>query len=204
MEAIQPDVHTTTDLDPQTPGSECREMIGRGISRYKIISKLGEGGTGVVYQALDLHLHRPVALKFLPPRLIHTPEQIGNLEKEALAISALNHPNIATIYGTDEVDEFSFLVLEYLPGGTLKSRVEQSHARKVQIPLEEALPYAIQIAEGLAHAHAQGIIHRDIKSSNILFTAQRTIKIADFSLASYEKQSDTHLSLRVAGTPSNM
>ena len=179
-------------------------MIGRVVSRYKIVTKLGQGGMGVVYQALDLRLNRPVALKFLHPQLTHSFEQIANLEKEALAISALNHPNIATIYGIEEVDDFKFLLLEYLPGGTLKSRIEKSVANGRQLTLEEALTYAIQIADGLAHAHQQGIIHRDVKSSNILFSAQDNIKIADFSLASSGKEAYGNPALGVAGTPSSM
>ncbi len=179
-------------------------MLGRTVSHYKILNKLGEGGMGVVYQALDLRLNRSVALKFLHPSLANSSERVASLEKEALAISALNHPSIATIYGIEEADEYKFIVLEYLPGGTLKSRIAESRASGIQIPLGDALAYAIQIAEGLAHAHEHGIIHRDIKSSNILFTAQGTIKIVDFSLASSHQDSDTTSSLPVAGTPSSM
>src|SRR5579871_3814787 len=107
MEVTKSDSHFTKYPDVAPSGN--REMLGRSISHYKIANKLGEGGMGVVYQALDLRLNRPVALKFLHPRFIHSAAQIASLEKEALAISALNHPNIATIYGIEEADEFKFL-----------------------------------------------------------------------------------------------
>jgi serine/threonine protein kinase/Flp pilus assembly protein TadD len=177
---------------------------GQIVSHYKIQSKLGEGGMGVVYQALDLRLNRPVALKFLHPKLTTSSELVASLEREGMAISALNHPNIATIYGIEEANNCKFIVLEYLPGGTLKARIAELRTRGRWVPLVEAVTYAIQIADGLAHAHEHGIIHRDIKSSNILFTAQDTIKIVDFSLASSSQDCDSTSSLSIAGTPSSM
>ena len=179
-------------------------MLGRIVSHYKVESTLGEGGMGVVYRALDLQLNRPVALKFLHPTLTGSTQQVASLEKEALAISALNHPNIATIYGIEETDGGRFIVLEYLPGGTLKSRIEKSRLPGKWIPLDEALEYGIQIAEGLAHAHAHGIIHRDVKSSNILFTAQGTLKLVDFSLARSDQDPTRTVSSFIVGTPSSM
>ncbi len=179
-------------------------MLGQIVSHYKIVNKLGEGGMGVVYQALDLRLNRPVALKFLHPELTDSFEQLASLEKEALAISALNHPNIATIYGFEELDQHKFIVLEYLPGGTLKSRIKELRTERKTMPLDEALEYALQISEGLAHAHAQGVVHRDIKSSNVLFTAQGTSKIVDFSLASSYDNCDVAWPSSIAGTPANM
>ncbi|MDQ6699310.1 MAG: protein kinase [Acidobacteriota bacterium] len=171
-------------------------MLGRSISHYKIVRKLGEGGMGVVYEALDWRLNRPVAMKFLHPNLVDSRERIARLEQEALTISALNHPNIATIYGMEESEGERFLVLEYLPGGTLKSRLAPGDPG---LPLRQALDYAIQIADGLAHAHEHGIVHRDIKSSNILFTAAGHAKIVDFSLARQSDQSNVQPD--ASGTP---
>ena len=179
-------------------------MLGQSISHYQIVRKLGEGGMGVVYEALDLKLNRPVALKFLNQILVNSREQVVRLQQEALAISALNHPNIATIYDIEEVGGNNFLVLEYLPRGTLRSKLNQLNAQNQQLPLEQALEYAIQIADGLAHAHAHGIIHRDIKSSNILFTADGNPKIADFSIAKWSEGSGTALDSQLMGTPPSM
>ncbi|MDQ6707745.1 MAG: protein kinase, partial [Acidobacteriota bacterium] len=168
----------------------------RSISHYKIVRKLGEGGMGVVYEALDWRLNRAVAMKFLRPNLVDSRDRIARLEQEALTISALNHPNIATIYGMEESEGERFLVLEYLPGGTLKSRLAPGVPG---LPLRQAIDYAIEIADGLAHAHEHGIIHRDIKSSNILFTAAGHAKIVDFSLA---RQSDeSNVPAEASGTP---
>ena len=174
-------------------------MLGRSISHYKIVRKLGEGGMGVVYEALDWRLNRPVAMKFLHPNLVDSRDRIARLEREALTISALNHPNIATIYGMEESEGERFLVLEYLPGGTLKSKLAPGDPG---LPLRQALDYAIEIAEGLAHAHEHDIIHRDIKSSNILFTAAGHSKIVDFSLA--RQSDDSGLQPEASGTPPYM
>jgi serine/threonine-protein kinase len=144
---------------------------------------LGEGGMGVVYQARDRDLGRYVALKFLPPELAGSAEKAARFRQEARAISALNHPRIATIYGIESSREAEFLVLEYLPGGTLQDRVARAQASRTPIPLRDAVEWTICIAEGLEHAHRHGIIHRDIKPSNVLFTGEGAIKIADFGLA---------------------
>jgi eukaryotic-like serine/threonine-protein kinase len=153
------------------------------VSHYEIVRKLGEGGMGVVYQARDTDLGRYVALKFLPPHLVSSPERIARFRQEARAISALNHPRIATIYGFEDTGEVKFLVLEYLPGGTLRQKLLASKSCGEKLPLGQCLEWTIQIAEGLTHAHKHGIIHRDIKSSNVLFTEDGQIKIADFGLA---------------------
>jgi len=153
------------------------------VSRYEIVRKLGEGGMGVVYQARDTDLGRFVALKFITHRYMSAPESIARFRKEARAISALNHARIATIYGIDETDDAKFLVLEYLPGGTLRQKLLARKASGQRASLQECLGWTMQIAEGLAHAHEHGIIHRDIKSSNVLFTEDGQLKIADFGLA---------------------
>ncbi len=153
-------------------------MIGTTVGHYKILEKLGEGGMGVVYKAEDQKLRRTVALKFLPSYI--TKESIDNIRflQEAQAISALNHPNISTIHYLEEVNGQSFIVLEYIDGGTLKEKV-----RGKQLPIDELIDYAIQISEGLSHAHQKNIIHRDLKTDNIMLTSDRRLKITDFGLA---------------------
>jgi eukaryotic-like serine/threonine-protein kinase len=157
-------------------------MIGSLISHYKILEKLGEGGMGVVYKAQDTKLDRFVALKFLPASLTSS-DEISRFRQEAKAISALNHPNIATIYDFDESDDDRFLALEYLPGGTLKAAIQQRKAAGGELSKDEIVSYGIQIAEGLAHAHQNGIVHRDIKTENMLLTSDGRVKITDFGLA---------------------
>ncbi len=158
-------------------------IVGQTISHYKILEKLGEGGMGVVYKAQDLKLDRLVALKFLPQQLLASPEEIARFQQEAKAISALNHPNIATIHDIDEAKDQKFLVLEYLPGGTLKSKVKHLQSSDKELSPTEVIEYGLQIAEGLAHAHRHGIIHRDVKTDNMMFTEDGKVKITDFGLA---------------------
>lgn len=138
---------------------------------------------GVVYEAEDLKLHRIVALKFLPEDLTASGDDIARFQHEAEAISALNHPNIATIYDIDEAEGRKFLTLEFISGGTLKSRVKQSNSEGREIPIREVVDYGIQMAEGLAHAHREGIIHRDIKTDNVMLTKDGSVKLTDFGLA---------------------
>jgi eukaryotic-like serine/threonine-protein kinase len=175
------------------------------VSHFEIVRKLGEGGMGVVYQARDTDLGRYVALKFLPPHLVSSAERIARFRQEARAISTLNHPRIATIYGIEESGDEKFLVLEYLPGGTLRQKLS-AHKSSGEMPsLRQCLEWAIQIAEGLAHAHRHGIVHRDIKSSNVLFTEDGQLKIADFGLAKIAAEAgatEAHsTSGRAMGTP---
>ena len=161
---------------------------------------------GVVYQARDTELGRFVALKFFPPQLVSSRERIARFRQEARAISALNHPHIATIYGIEDTSEFKFLVLEYLPGGTLQEKLAAHKSSGVRPSLRQALEWAIQMAEGLAHAHKHCIVHRDIKSSNVLFTGEGRIKIADFGLAKTTASGETDVASLTAsgctlGTP---
>jgi len=158
-------------------------VIGRTTSHYKIIEKLGEGGMGVVYKAQDLKLDRLVALKFLPVNLTASQEEILRFEQEAKAISALNHPNIETIHDVDEVDGQRYIVLEYIPGGTLKSKLKQLKSEDKGFSIGEVLDYGMQMAEGLAHAHRRKIIHRDVKTENIMLTEEGKVKLTDFGLA---------------------
>lgn len=158
-------------------------MPSRITPHFEIREKLGEGGMGVVYSALDQRLNRIVALKFLPPRLAEVQDNLEQLLQEARATSALNHNHIATIYGVEEEGEDLFLVLEYLPGGTLKTKLQEAATLGRWLPIGEVLRYAIGAAEGLAYAHRRGIVHLDVKTSNLMLTEESTVKITDFGLA---------------------
>jgi eukaryotic-like serine/threonine-protein kinase len=158
-------------------------MIGQTISHYKILEKLGEGGMGVVYKAQDLKLDRLVALKFLPQQITISAEDEARFLQEAKAISALNHPHIATIFDTDEIEGQKFLVLEYIPGGTLKCKLKHLQSEDKEFSPAEVLDYGIQAAEALAHAHRHQIIHRDVKTDNLMLTEEGKVKLTDFGLA---------------------
>jgi len=147
-------------------------------SRYTIIEELGRGGMGVVYKAEDTKLKRTVALKFLPAELTHIPEVKARFMREAQAAAALDHPNICTVHEFDESDERTFLSMAYIEGRSLKERIESG-----PLELEEALKIAAQTAEGLQAAYKKGIVHRDIKSGNIMVTDSGQAKIMDFGLA---------------------
>src|SRR2546429_1187407 len=171
-------------------------MLGQTISHYKITDKLGAGGMGVVYKALDLKLERVVALKFLPNDLTVSDRDKQGLLREARAASALDHPNIGVIHGIEESEEHQlFIVMGYYEGETLAQKLSRG-----VIPVRESLDLAIQIARGLSSAHARNMVHRDVKPSNIIVTNDKLVKIVDFGLARVVATAGSTQSISSTGT----
>ncbi len=171
-------------------------MLGQTISHYRITQKLGAGGMGVVYKAIDLKLERTVALKFLPQDMVVTGQDRERLLREARAASTLDHPNIGVIHGLEESEDRQFfIVMGYYEGSTLAERLDRG-----VVPIREALDLAIQIARGLGAAHARNIVHRDIKPSNVIITQDNLVKIVDFGLARVVASASATQSISLTGT----
>ena len=170
-------------------------IIGRSIAHYSVIEKLGEGGMGAVYKARDERLDRYVALKILPAETVSDPERRRRFEQEAKSASALNHPNIVTIYDIGQAEDVNFIAMEYVAGKTLDALVGPKG-----LSLKDALKYAVQIADGLGKAHAAGIVHRDLKPSNIMVTPDGLVKLLDFGLAKLVEKDEAFHDIAVTRT----
>ena len=153
-------------------------MIGKRIAHYEITAKIGEGGMGEVYRATDTKLNRDVALKILPEQFASDSQRMGRFQREAEVLASLDHPNIGAIHGIEDVGETKALVLQLIEGPTLADRIAEG-----PIPVDEALPLALQITEALEAAHEKGIIHRDLKPANIKITPEGQVNVLDFGLA---------------------
>jgi serine/threonine protein kinase len=174
-------------------------MIGKTISHYKILEKIGEGGMGVVYKAEDSKLKRTVALKFLPQELMRDKEAKERFVQEAQAAAAIDHPNICTVYEIDASEGQTFISMAYLEGQSLKERIASG-----PFELENVLNIAIHTAEGLKEAHENGIVHRDIKPANIMLTKKGKVKIMDFGLAKLSWGVDLTKTATIMGTVAYM
>ncbi len=183
VEWLEPPTETPDSDDPAAmrPTGFAASLIGKKVSHYRVLEVIGAGGMGMVYKAEDLKLGRSVAVKFLPEDLADDPVALQRFEREAQTASALNHPNICTIYEIEEHEGQPFIVMELLQGDTLRGRISGSEFEA--LTLAEVFDIALQVCDALQAAHDKGIVHRDIKPANIFLTTQGTVKILDFGLA---------------------
>src|SRR5882672_10011502 len=174
-------------------------LVGRAVAHYEVLAKLGGGGMGIVYTARDVRLGRIVALKFLPPQWSHDETAKQRFIREAQAASATDHPNICTIHSIEStVDDQMFIVMAHYDGGTLKQKLEGG-----PLGVDDALWIATQVADGLAKAHAQGVVHRDVKPGNLMIT-EHGVKILDFGLAKFADSVQLTLAGSMIGTVAYM
>jgi serine/threonine-protein kinase len=175
------------------------DLIGRTIAQHRVIEKIGEGGMGVVFKAIDERLDRTVAMKIINPQAVTSEEARNRFLREARAGAALNHPNICTLYGADEADGMLVMFIEFVDGPSLRAKIDER-----PLPLDDALDIALQAGEGLKAAHHKGIIHRDIKPGNILIDQHGRVKVLDFGLAQMLDLSQFTITGTVMGTPAYM
>src|SRR5262245_5588924 len=174
-------------------------LAGRQVSHYRIIEKIGEGGMGLVHKADDLKLERTVALKFLASQALRDPEAKKRFLREAKAAGALDHPNVCTIYEIDDADGQTFIAMAFVDGESVRDKLTRR-----PLKLEEAIEIAIQTAQGLQAAHQKGIVHRDIKSTNLMVNTQGQVKIMDFGLAQLTDAARLTRTMMILGTPAYM
>src|SRR5579871_3918625 len=165
-------------LAKQAPGESWKNLLGKTVSHYRVIEKLGGGGMGVVYKAEDIDLGRFVALKFLPDDVAHDPQALGRFQREAKAASSLNHPNIVTIYELGHLNGTHYIAMEMICGETLRALLSSG-----PLPYRKAIAIATEIADALAKAHEIGLVHRDLKPENLMIAQDGNVKILDFGLA---------------------
>jgi len=170
------------------------------IDNYKIVEKIGEGGMGEVYKGIDTMLERAVAIKMLRPELSRRDDIVERFRSEAIALGRLNHSHIATVYNFGRVGDQFYMAMEFVPGETLDNLLRQ-HG---QLPWRDAIHYAIQILEGLAHAHQSSVIHRDIKPANIIVNGKNTLKLLDFGIARILQTARITRTKHTIGTPEYM
>ena len=165
------------------PSAAADPLIGRRLGPYEVTGLLGRGGMGIVYLGHDTRLHRPVAIKALPPAVTHDDRMRARLRREAMAAGALSHPGIATVFALEEFEAQLYLIQEYIPGRTLRATMK---LREGRMPVAEIVSIALDVARALAAAHAHGVLHRDLKPENVLHTPDGAIKVVDFGLARFE------------------
>ena len=165
------------------PSAADDPLIGRRLGPYEVTGLLGRGGMGIVYLGHDTRLHRPVAIKALPPAVTHDDRMRARLRREAMAAGALSHPGIATVFALEEFEAQLYLIQEYVPGRTLRATMK---LREGRMPVAEIVSIALDVARALAAAHAHGVLHRDLKPENVLHTPDGAIKVVDFGLARFE------------------